>query len=219
MTSDWPALVASAGYAIIVIGLAEGLRRWRGYAAEFTRKFIHIGAGMWAFGTVILFRHWTTAIIPPLCFVLINYLSCRLGLFTAMETGERNHLGTVYFPISFALITAWLWNWPHLLVASLMPMTWGDAMAAILGRPYGHYRFRFLGHCRTLEGSLSMLIFSFLSTFLTLVLLAPFGILLSMGLAIAVALLATAVEFVSPWGTDNLTVPLITALFLYLVAR
>jgi hypothetical protein len=28
-----------------MIGIAEGLRKWRGYSIEFTRKFIHIAVG------------------------------------------------------------------------------------------------------------------------------------------------------------------------------
>ena len=35
-------------------GAAEGLRKWRGYSVEFTRKFIHITVGMWAYGASLV---------------------------------------------------------------------------------------------------------------------------------------------------------------------
>ena len=71
---------------------------------DFTRKFIHIGVGMWVVGTVLLFENRFLAVIPPLSFVLINYVSYRRETFKAMETGEKGNLGTVYFPLSFAIL-------------------------------------------------------------------------------------------------------------------
>ena len=126
-------LVLSFVYVFAVLFAAEGLRKWRGYPIDFTRKFVHIGVGMWVIGTVLLFESRYLAVIPPLSFVVVNYISYRRSVFQAMETGERENLGTVYFPISFALLILWLWPRPELLVAALMPMTWGDALAAIVG--------------------------------------------------------------------------------------
>ncbi len=217
MTSDWLALITSYAYVFAAIGVGEGLRKWRGYSTEFTRKLIHISVGLWAFGTVLLFEHWYFAIIPPLSFVVLNYISYRQELFKSVETGEKGNLGTVYFPISFAIILRLFWSSPHLLVASLMPMTWGDALAAILGRRYGQRKYSVLGSTRSLEGSLAMFLFSWLSTFLALLLLPPLGWQTSLLYSLALAVFATLVEALSPWHIDNLTVPLLSAALLYLI--
>jgi len=224
MRQDWLALIISYIYVFAMIGIGEGLRKWRGYSTEFTRKLIHISVGMWAFGTVLLFQHWYFAIIPPLSFVLLNYISYRGEIFKSVETGEKGNLGTVYFPISFAIIICLLWERPNLLVASLMPMTWGDALAAVLGRRYGQRKYSVLGSTRSMEGSLVMFLFSWLSTFLALLLLPPLlppvrggwgGWQTSLLYALAVAVFATLVEALSPWHVDNLTVPLLSAALLY----
>ncbi len=217
MKSDWLALIISYVYVFAVIGVGEGLRKWRGYSTEFTRKLIHISVGLWAFGTVLLFQHWYFAIIPPLSFVALNYISYRREIFKAVETGEKGNLGTVYFPISFAVILYLLWTRPNLLVASLMPMTWGDALAAVLGRLYGQRKYSVLGSTRSVEGSLAMFFFSWLSTFLALWLLPPLGWQTSLLYSLAVAVFATLVEALSPWHMDNLTVPLLSAALLYLI--
>ena len=223
MTSDWPALIISYVYVFAMIGVGEGLRKWLGqakpgmYSTEFTRKVIHISVGMWAFGTVLLFEHWYFAIIPPLSFVVLNYISYRQEIFKAVETGEKGNLGTVYFPISFVIIICLFWESPHLLVASLMPMTWGDALAAILGRRYGRRKYSVLGSTRSVEGSLAMFLFSWLSTFLALLFLPPLGWQASLLYSLAVAVFATLVEALSPWHIDNLTVPLLSAALLYLI--
>jgi phytol kinase len=215
MRQDWLALIISYVYVFAMIGVGEGLRKWRGYSTEFTRKLIHVSVGLWAFGTVLLFQHWYFAIIPLLSFVLLNYISYRGGIFKSVETGEKGNLGTVYFPISFAIIICLLWERPNLLVASLMPMTWGDALAAVLGRRYGQRKYSVLGSTRSMEGSLAMFLFSWLSSFLALLLLPPLGWQTSMLYALAVAVFATLVEALSPWHVDNLTVPLLSAALLY----
>jgi len=217
MKSDWLALIISYVYVFAVIGVGEGLRKWRGYSTEFTRKLIHVAVGMWAFGTVLLFQHWYFAIIPPLSFVVLNYISHRGEIFRSVETGEKGNLGTVYFPISFAIIICLFWERPNLLVASLMPMTWGDALAAILGRRYGQRKYSFLGTTRSVEGSLAMFIFGWLSVFLALLLMPPLGWQTSLLYSLAVAVFATLVEALSPWHIDNLTVPLLSAALLYLM--
>lgn len=231
MTSDWQALIISYVYVFAMIGIGEGLRKWLGqakpgtYSTEFTRKVIHISVGMWAIGTVLLFEHWYFAIIPPLSFVVLNYISYRQEIFKSVETGEKGNLGTVYFPISFVIIICLFWESPHLLVASLMPMTWGDALAAILGRRYGQRKYSVLGSTRSVEGSLAMFFFSWLATFLALLLLSSLGGVLSLSkgwqvsvlYSLALAAFATLVEALSPWHVDNLTVPLLSAALLYLM--
>jgi phytol kinase len=225
MTQDWIALLASFIYVFAAIGIAEGLRKWLGqakpgaYSVEFTRKFIHIAVGMWAYGTVLLFERRAFAIIPPLAFVAINGFSYWQGTFKAMETGEKGQLGTIYFPISFAALIWLLWGRPHLLVASLMPMTWGDALAAVVGRRIGKRRYTVAGSTRSLEGSAVMFLASWAATLAPLLLLTPEPVssIAVVGIAAVTALGATVVEATSPWGIDNLTVPAVSALILVLM--
>lgn len=219
MNQDGIALLLSFIYVFAMIGIAEGLRKWRNYSVDFTRKFIHIAVGMWAYGMVLLFERREFAIIPSLAFIGINALSYWRGTFKAMETGEKGQLGTIYFPLSFSVITWLLWDKPHLLVASLMPMTWGDALAAVIGQRFGKRLFSIVGSQRSLEGSVTMFVVGWVATIIPLVLLTPSG--MSLGTAIGIAALtafaAAIVEAISPWGIDNLTVPAISAIVLVLL--
>jgi len=42
-------------YIFSIIGVAELLRRWRGFGSGFTRKVIHIGVGMMTWALVYVF--------------------------------------------------------------------------------------------------------------------------------------------------------------------
>ena len=222
-TPDYTALAVSYAYVFAVIALGELLRRLGRRRTEFTRKFIHVGVGMWVVGTVLLFETWYLALIPPATFVLINALSYWRGAIKAMELEGRGNLGTIYFPIAFAAVIYYFWSQPVLMVTSLMPMTWGDAMAATVGQRYGHYRYTIRGRTRSLEGSLAMLLWGWIATSLAL-LIMPYLVgkplidwILALIYGAAVALVCTLVEALSPWGIDNLTVPAAAVLILHLL--
>jgi phytol kinase len=142
--SDPLALLIAFFYVALVLGISEILRRVARVSVDWTRKFVHIAVGMIAFPLVLLFQSWQWAFIPPLVFIVVNYVSYRRQIFAGMETGARGQLGTVYFPISFAILIPLLWSQPALLVASLMPMVWGDAFAALVGQRIGVHHFTVL---------------------------------------------------------------------------
>ncbi len=211
--TDPVALALAFAYVSLILAVAEGLRRGFGLSVDFTRKFVHVGVGMIAFALVFFFSDWYWAIIPPLVFILVNWVSYRRHVFRGIETGDSGQLGTIYFPISFSLLIPLLWHQPALLVASLMPLTWGDAFAAALGSRYGRHPYRFFGQRRTIEGSLAMFVFSGVATSLALVVFgipAETALVLALGASVA----ATLVEAVSPFGMDNLSVPIVSALVL-----
>ncbi|MFL7791938.1 MAG: diacylglycerol/polyprenol kinase family protein [Anaerolineae bacterium] len=220
MPRDIIALLASFAYVFAAIGAAEGLRKWLSqvkpgaYSVDFTRKFIHIAVGMWAYGTVLLFERREFAIIPPLAFVAINAFSYWRGTFKAMETGEKGNLGTVYFPLSFAVLIWLFWGRPYLIVAGLMPMTWGDALAAVVGRRIGRRCYTVLGSTRSVEGSMTMFVAGWVAMSVSLMLLGTGDPMAALWVSAVTAFGATIVEAVSPWGIDNLTVPAISALIL-----
>jgi dolichol kinase len=217
MIRDLPILLLTYVYLFGMLGAAEGLRKWRGYPVDFTRKIVHIAAGMTAW-LLLLFRTLPMALIPPVSFIFINLLSYRKGLFQSMETGERGNLGTIYFPISFSILTILLWEHRVLLVATMMPLTWGDALAAVVGQRLGRRKFQIMGSTRSLEGSLAFWIVAWVATAVPLVLLpgTPHpgwnGVLVSFGVATAAAI----VEACTPWGLDNITVPAASALALWI---
>ena len=175
MLPNWLALILAFVYVFVAIGLGEVLRRSFHLSQGFTRKFIHIAVGMISVPTVLMFQSLYWALIPPLAFVVINYLDYRSGLIQAMMSSDRSNLGTVYFPISFAAILVLFWGnpsmpttHPHLVVAALMPLTWDDALAAVVGERIGRHRYTIFGHTRSLEGSFIMLVVSAAATWLAL---------------------------------------------------
>ncbi|MBW4560603.1 MAG: phosphatidate cytidylyltransferase [Mojavia pulchra JT2-VF2] len=231
MTSDFIGLAASYAYAIGLLVFGEGLRRLFHIKPNLTRKVIHVGAGMWVFGVLLLFNHWEIGILPFITFIGVNYLLYRYRVIGAMDT-EDSSPGTVYFAISVTLLFGLLWR-PSgpvdsvpIAVAGVMAMTWGDALAALIGRRFGQHKYQVGNSVRSWEGSLAMFLASTTVIFLVLLLLpdsslsplaVSFGVDKAILAAVFSGVFATLAEGVSPHGTDNLSVPLVAAGVVWIV--
>lgn len=207
---DLDAMAWSTAYVLLILGLAELARR-RGVGRGVTRKIVHIGIGTWVGPTYLLYEHQLWAVIPPLAFVFVNALSYRYGLIKSVEGEERN-VGTLLYPLSVTLALALFWE-PRLRpvgLAAILVMAWGDAAASLVGRRFGRRTYRILGHPRTLEGSLAMLVTSVGAIYASFAWLGtlPPELWVAAG---AAAIGATILEGLSLWGVDNLLVPAGTA--------
>jgi len=225
---DIMGLVASYIYAFGLLFVVEAIGKKLKWPQYLTRKIVHIGAGMWIWGILALFDTWSIGIIPFATFIVLNYVFYRYQIFKAMDTVDSSS-GTVYFAISITTLFALLWRTAgtdrvHLAAAAVMAMTWGDGMASIIGQRMGTHLYKASGSSKSWEGTTAMAAFSFLSMLLTLWLLPgsalspnslPLSLRTATPLAAAGTLVATAAESLSPKGTDNLTVPLLTGLVLF----
>ncbi len=168
MQQDLIALLAAFLYVGAVVAIGEGATRL-GVAREISRKIIHVGVGFWIFGTIWLFERPWVAVIPPLVSALGNWVIHRKRLLKSVETVPEN-LGTVWYPISFAILILLAWDRPAAVVGGVMAMTLGDALAATVGVRWGRRQYRTLGGAvKSLEGSVAM----FLGAFAATVLLVP----------------------------------------------
>jgi phytol kinase len=206
-------------YVFSLIGLAEGLRRWRGYSSGFTRKFIHIGVGMMSWFIIFLFDNPWPFVLACAAFMLINLLDWKYGFFAAMASSDRSNLGTVYFPLAAGVVALLFWEQPPLMVAALMPLTWGDGLAPVVGKSYGRHPYTIAAHTRTYEGSAGFFVACFIFTWLALWLIPgspAITPLQALAPALVVTIATTFIEAVSIWGFDNLTITAVAILILAL---
>ena len=219
LPNNWLGLLISLLYIFGIIGLGEGLRRWRADSSDFTRKVIHIGVGMMSWALHFLFDRPWFFIAACAAFMVINWLDWHYGFFAAMASGDRANLGTVYFPLAAGVVAYLFWSQPPLMVAALMPLTWGDGLAPVVGRAYGRHPYTVLNSRRTVEGSVGFFIFSFLFTWLALWLVSgPPAIapLTAVWPALVISFITAIMEAISIWGLDNLTVTAVAIILLKL---
>ena len=205
-------VIVGFAFVFLMIFIATIIQKIFKLSNEFSRKIIHISVGNWVFLALYYFTKWEYAIIGPVVFIFLNYLSYRTKLFAAMELEEKNP-GTVYYSISLTILTLLTFVpspirfLPYL---GIMAMTWGDGFAAIIGQklPVGQIR-----KGKSWGGSLAFIVFAGISAAIYLSIFQPqLATSRIVQLAAATAILGSAIEILSPKNTDNLTVPLIIGL-------
>lgn len=197
-----------------IIGLSTLFMKRGILSNEGSRKFIHIGVCNWWIIAMIFFENLYYAIVVPVAFIIFNYLSYKYQYVKGMErSSSKNDLGTVYYPISLLLLVILAYtDYSSMYIGALgvFIMGYGDGFAAVLGKKYGRNTFKIMGNTKSLEGSLSMFVCSFIAASIILSIFhnGPAPII---AIALILAGFATIVEMITPFGLDNLTVPLLTS--------
>jgi uncharacterized protein (TIGR00297 family) len=159
-------------------------------------------------------------------FTIFNFIAIKKNLLPGIHI-DRHNLGTVYYAFSFFILVLLFWDgYKVVIIAGMIVMAVGDAAAAIIGRTItGAHVYSLVKDKKSLEGSVAMFLVSLLAIFLTLKLYGqgfvsedistPLILLIS----ISTALIATAAEALGDRGNDNLTVPILTAVFLFFLLQ
>lgn len=214
-------LAVSYLFVFAIIASSALVRRW-GASESGARKLVHIGVGHWILLAPFFFPDWYFAVIGPASFIVLNYLSYRYNLFKgSMELSGKRTPGTVYYSIALTILVLFFWTVPAeelrpIAMLGMLTLAWGDGLASVIGERSRIGEFRIFGNRKTVAGSLAMWFFSFL----VLMLLPPLFLGVRFASSIVYALIfsfvATVVEFFTPGGLDNLTVPLVVSFGYYL---
>jgi len=210
-------ILSSYGLIALIIILSTLLNKKGVMGSEGSRKFIHIGVANWYFLALIFIEDsndFWWLIIPPISFVVLNYISYKKQLISSMERDGKGNMGTVYYPIALLVVLILsfrVFNNSYLGLMGVMIMGYGDGLAAVIGSKYGK---KDIGNGKTLLGVLTMFFVS-LITATTIVMILDGIAYLWIGLIIA--LIATLIEYITPKGLDNLSVPIVSTLLYYVL--
>ncbi len=192
-------------YIFLVLGIS-GLLYKKGNGT-YTRKIIHIGV---SFFYIIFYKYFGTSIhiiVPPITFIILNYISYKKGTFKSME--EEKSPGTVYYAVSsliMAVITYFYPNFYPYFGIGLFIMAFGDGLAPVVGKNIKSIN---IYNDKTLAGSLTVVIISLI---IVLIFNNIFGLNYNIWKIIVISLVSGFLEILGKKGLDNLTLPLGVAL-------
>jgi len=219
---DWVIITLLFSGISLFIVISELIRKHFHWSEEFTRKFVHISVGLLMFFAPILLETSLPMVLIAAFFTLVNFVALRKGMLKAMH-GQRHSYGTVFYPLAFLILVLFAWpQYKVLIIAPVMLLALGDAIAAIVGESLSHpHTYVLISEKKSLEGSLAMFLSGTVILFLILQFYpfeSPFpvsGAWIALWLSVLTAVLATAAEALSSKGNDNLSVPLFSAIILY----
>jgi len=209
-------------YVLLVIFVSSRIDRLFHFSIKASRKFLHAMIG----NLPLIIPFFTSNVYPVLVaapFVLVTFCASPYSPFPNVAkrliglagiTEEGHSLGLVFYAVSYTVLALVFASKPYVVAAGILPMAYGDAAASIIGEKYGKRRYRVLAN-KSLEGSAAMFLASFFSLSIGLVYfsgLYSFSAFDKIFAVLGAAIIATLVEFVSPLGFDDLTVPVLSAL-------
>lgn len=216
----WQPIALVALYLGIILLTSESLHRYFAVNGEISRKVVHIGTG-----NVILLAWWLQipAWVGMMAAVLASMLalvSYKLPILLGVNSIGRRSFGTFFYAVSMGILVAYFWRvgQPQYAAIGILIMSYGDGMAAIIGQNFGRHIYTVGDMTKSWEGSLTMLIISYLVC--NIILCMTVGSTWQIWcVSLIVAIVATGLESFSLWGMDNLTVPVGSAAIAYTLVK
>ena len=205
------------GYILLMILISSKMTKLWHVSPKASRKFLHAMIGNLPF----IIPFFTASIYPTLVaapFILVTFIASPASPFKNISiklkglanlTEEGHHLGIVFYAISYTILALLFASKPYVIAAGILPMAYVDSTASLIGEKHGRTKYK-LVVSKSLEGSIAMLLVSFVSFTLSLIFFSffySFSPLEHLVPALATALVTTVVEALSPKGSDNLMVP------------
>jgi len=216
---------------LMIIGIAKYARNKYNLSPIMSRHIIHLFCGV----TMLLLPFFTAWIYPFLIPLGMSIL-IGIGLVSKKEGGIRalmvddsqysklHAFGPLYYIVSIGILVPFTWDKMVVGMAAVTIMAWGDGSASLIA-PKIKGRHKYPWSEKSVEGSLLVLVFGFLGALLawtvtTLTGVSSLPITRILTVSFLGAMIGTIAEGASigplkPF--DNFTVPLLSALVMYLV--
>jgi phytol kinase len=208
-------LAVSVAFVLTIIALTNALSHAGTFSRVTARKAIHIALAQWWLIAVAMFNDPWVASVGPASGLLASAIVPAVLPLPQETTGRARDRGTICYSAALLVLVNISWRGfisTHAATVGVMVMGWGDGLAGLVGARFGTGGVSIWGRRKTFAGTAAMF---FSSCVVTLLLtMAGNEPLPRLFVCIAcTALVATLLEFFTPWGLDNLTIAIGTAFF------
>jgi phytol kinase len=195
---------------LLIFAAAELWRRYGNPPVEWSRKFVHFTGGLLVLAFPWIFTsRWAVLALVSVFSVLI-WGTRRAGLLRSVHGVTRESHGSLFYPLAVVILFTISHGQPAFYLASALALVVSDTAAALVGSTYGRNWYDVGQDRRSIEGSVSFFLATFLAVHVTLLLMTGVDRSVSVLVAVQVALVVTLFEGISLNGSDNLFVPLAT---------
>ena len=213
--SDW--IISFIGFISILVFLFSveiGLKYFN-ISQLYTRKFIHIITGLILCVVAFYLQSNLPIILFSLLYVTIDLWALRKGKFKSIHP-DRHSFGTLFYALSVFILALIFWSeLKSLFIITNLLMIIPDAMAALVGEQYAKAYFNPLTEKKSVIGMVTMFLLTELIIISALILFYQRSVMEVTLIALTVGIIATVSELLSIRGSDNLSVPMFSALYLY----
>ncbi|MCK5028075.1 MAG: phosphatidate cytidylyltransferase [Bacteroidales bacterium] len=200
--NDIHALLIMGGVFVVIIGVAEILKRKLKVKSEYSRKFIHIAIGMvCVLAPFRIMNHWYVLTLTGI-FILFLFNDRKVKYISSLQVNRKSH-GDILLPITIYLnyLLFRYYGFHPVFYLPLLILSISDPAAYFGGELFNKSK-------KSLPGSISFFITALIATWILFSICnlqpASHKILLTLSCAV----LGTLVESISLKGWDNITLPI-----------
>lgn len=211
------ALLIFLGILLSLIVITELLYRYLKIPAEASRKFLHVSGGLFCLFLPVFFdSHWWVLALASLSFLLLLITYLKNMLHSVHKT-KRYSIGSIIFPVPvyvcFLIAEKTGNNLFFFLPVSLLTIS--DTAAETAGKKWGHLSRQFFNGQKTLAGTIAFFV---TAVVVSAAWLCYYNLPLQqiIFITLIVSLFAAVVESLTLKGWDNLTMPGVTVVILWL---
>ena len=213
--NEWWTFFVILASTLIIVMASELILKLRMLSPESNRRVVHIFIGTFVTLSPIVFTSYSLPATLAFIFIILNYFAYSNQGFKGIHSQSRITYGTIYFPIGYFIITVCFWQYTELLIISLSILTIADPIASYVGeKTSNNNAFTIWKDKKTIEGTAAFFITSTVIIFLLAQLLFNFSPTYLPLFTLFTAISVTAAEITSSRGSDNLSIPIISILFM-----
>lgn len=207
-------VIIALGIVGLLLICAEVLWRMKLVSPEISRKIIHVLGGISVAFWPYFMTFQTIQLLSIALFVGIA-ISYKFRIFGSIHNVKRSTKGELIYPIGIGAC-AFLASEPWIFTAAVMHLAIADGLAAVIGARWGkRTNYRIGPHHKSLLGTGAFFIVSLLIMTISYAILGGQELFNADVLTIiAIAGVATVIENITPYGFDNLAVPLVIVVLL-----
>lgn len=188
-----------------------------GMKREYTRKIVHIAIGFeWLILYAFFGAGWHSFAVCA-AFTALLIVSYFKKLLPMIESDGDNSLGTLYYGISMSALSLVCVFLPNMMLPfgiAVVCTSLGDGLAGVVGQAMSRYDLKIFRN-KTLPGTLTNFAVSFIGSLLVSVI---FELKITPLDCLAIAAFSSVLELITPYGLDNISVPIGTGALAYLLA-
>ena len=155
LSSDIIGLILVYGYVAILLILSEKVLN---NYPTFSRKFLHIMVGNVLFILPLFTSQFIITFLVAAPFIFLTFL---MSPYSPLKLDDRisssgHGFGLVYYSISWTVLAFFFFDQPWIIAVGIAAMSYGDGMAALIGKKYGKHKYNIFGDTKSFEGSIAM---------------------------------------------------------------
>ena len=213
--SEWWTFFMVLASIPILVFVSELTLKLKVLSPESNRRLVHFFVGILITISPFIFSDYLLPSILALIFLIVNYFAYHNEKLLGIHSQGRVTYGTIYFPLGYLILVIGFWQYSEFVIISLAILAVADPIAAIVGENTSKgNEFAIWKDKKSLQGTIAYYTVSFLLIFVLGKLLFQFSNTYMLFFALFTALGSTIAEITSSKGSDNLSIPVVSVLFM-----